>query len=168
MRKLRLFALLLAPILFCALPSCAQWPYVPIIQSQVKQQNAASITCVFDNNVTSGNIVLVGISYEGTTNTPTVTEHAIHQLHAKAFQHRQHRQGRCLRGHARVFGCEHRDGGRHQRDVHGRELHRASVALDAHGGCFCCQYVFRNASHGDDAEHHHNAKFRFDIRLYRQ
>jgi hypothetical protein len=66
--------LLLALILCCALPSWAQWPYVPIIQSKSTSANSASITCVFNNNVTSGNYGIMLMSWFNTTNTPTISD----------------------------------------------------------------------------------------------
>ncbi len=64
----RLLPLLL---LLVALPARAQFPYVPIQQSE---NNLNGNTCVFDNNVVSGNRIIVSSSWETATGTPTVTD----------------------------------------------------------------------------------------------
>jgi hypothetical protein len=84
MRRFALVAVLLAAALCGASSARAQWPFIPIAQSQAKSLNAASNTCVFNQNVTSGNLVLVGISWESSTNTPTVTDTLL-SLYAPKF-----------------------------------------------------------------------------------
>jgi hypothetical protein len=59
---------------FVASAAQAQWPYVPIVQSNSKSQNSASITCAFKSDVTSADYGFMLMNWEGTTNTPTISD----------------------------------------------------------------------------------------------
>ena len=75
--KLRLLKRIpIAIALFLSIGAVArgQWPYVPVVQSNSNSQNLASITCVFKNNVTSGNYGMMLMGWFGTTNTPTISD----------------------------------------------------------------------------------------------
>ena len=61
-------------VLMAAATCMAQTPYIPIVQSQTNVVNSSSLTCAFPKSVTSGNLLLAVASWEGSTNTPTVTD----------------------------------------------------------------------------------------------
>jgi hypothetical protein len=73
MRSIKWF-LAIAAFFLCAGVASAQWPFIPIQQSESGGLNGHLGTCAFDQNVTSGNYILVGIGWESSTNTPAVTD----------------------------------------------------------------------------------------------
>lgn len=79
MKYVLAFILMLSPMLARA-QTIIGYPTVPIVQSESFALNATSVSCGnagtagFDRNVTSGNLVLVVVSWFTTTNTPTVMD----------------------------------------------------------------------------------------------
>jgi len=60
-------------LLLCAPCAWAQFPTIPIRQSCSTSTNAASINCIL-STTNSGDAIIIGISYFGTTNTASATD----------------------------------------------------------------------------------------------
>lgn len=68
-RKLTVFAILLVPCF-----ARGQYPYVPIVQAESGGGGTTSFSCVFDRNVTSGNIILIGFEWQPGDVVPAVAD----------------------------------------------------------------------------------------------
>lgn len=75
-RKLSLLLRFLAFFCVAAIAARAQYGYpdVPIVQANTNNTSGASATCSFNQNVTSGNQMWIGIAWESSTNTPSVSD----------------------------------------------------------------------------------------------
>ena len=67
-------ALFFLALSLCAGAARAQYPFVPIVQSQSAASNGTPVTCPYQSNVTMGNIGFLLLTWESSTNTPVVTD----------------------------------------------------------------------------------------------